>query len=217
MITVLGLIQTSVELSEKTIDTYGADMRRSVVAMSECAVFNRVTDRTQRSIAYARGGVELDAFTQFSFPDISASMTAASTGAFNLNMGLPGPLVAEIHSVLCLENTVIPPIQGGLKRMSLLRKREDVSSEFFQAQWLELHALLVKRLPDVAGYRQQLVLDGPRDAEGHMMVDGVVELWFPSLDAIDAAFQSDAGHTLMAHAKEFIAEISTFLVEPHIL
>jgi hypothetical protein len=47
-----------------------------------------------------------------------------------------------------------------------------------------------------------------------MMVDGMVELWFPDTETIEAAFRSDVGITTMTHAKEFIAEISTFLVEP---
>ena len=146
-------------------------------------------------------------------------MTAASTGDFSMTIGLPGPLISEIHSIVCLQNTVVaPPVDGtGLKRMSILRKRPDVSAEEFQAQWFELHSILVKRLPGLSGYRQNLVLDGPRDEEGHMMVDGMVELWFPNGETIDQAFQSDIGNTVMMHAKEFISEISTFLVEPTIV
>ena len=35
--------------------------------------------------------------------------------------------------------------------------------------------------------------------------------------AIDAAFSSPAGRAAMAHAAEFIGEITTFLVEPHVI
>ena len=44
-------------------------------------------------------------------------------------------------------------------------------------------------------------------------IDGIVELWFEDLDGLNSGFASDAGKTLMTHATEFIAEISTFLVE----
>lgn len=217
MITVMGLIQTATDLSDTTYADNEDAMRRGVGDLSLDGVFNRVVDNSQKGINYARGGVELDAVTQFFFNDISASMTAASMGSFNFTMGLSGPMVAEMHSILCLQNTVVAPpaIGQGLKRMSILRKRPDVSSEEFQKQWFELHGLLVERLPGLAGYRQNLVLDGPRCADGHMMVDGMVELWFPDGETIDSAFQSDIGNTTMMHAKEFIAEISTFLVEPH--
>jgi hypothetical protein len=46
-------------------------------------------------------------------------------------------------------------------------------------------------------------------------IDGIVELWFTDIDSLNAGFTSDAGKTLMTHASEFLAEISTFLVETH--
>lgn len=216
MITVMALIQTATDITDKTVANNLDAMHTAVAGDVKGAVFNRITDSSQKGISYARSSIELDAITQFFFPDISSSMSAASSGGFNLAMGLPGPLVAEINPIVCLQNTVvpIPPKGEGLKRMSILRKRPDVSSEEFQEQWFNWHSVLTKRLPKIAGYRQNLVLDGPRDADGHMMVDGMVELWFPDSESIDAAFKSDAGNTLMMHAKEFIAEISTFMVAP---
>lgn len=219
MICAMALIQTATDLRETVVRDNDAAMRASSGGGVLGSVFNRVVDRSQKGIEYARGGFDVDAVTQFFFPDISASMTAASLGRFNLAMGLPGPVVAELQSILCLQNTVIaPPADAGaLKRMSILRKRPDVSVEQFQDEWFNLHSILVKRLPGVRGYRQNLVLDGPRDADGHMLVDGMVELRFPDGASIDAAFGSGPGHTLMMHAREFIAEISTFLVDPTVI
>lgn len=218
MISVMALIQTATELQASVVQDNERAMRMGAGGLSgvQARVFNRVIDSSQRGIDYARGDFEFDALTQFEFPDISSSMTAAASGGFNLTMGLPGPLVSEVQSIVCLKNTVIEPPKGpgALKRMSILRKRPDVSSQAFQAEWFGLHALLAPRLPGVVGYRQNLVIDGPRNADGHMLVDGMVELWFPDEPSIDAAFASGAGKTLMMHAQEFIAEISTFLVEP---
>lgn len=216
MITVIALIQTATDITEKTVANNLDAMNTAVSGDVKGAVFNRVTDSSQKGITYARSSIELDAITQFFFSDISSSMSAASSGAFNLAMGLPGPLIAELNPIVCLQNTVIPaPVKGdGVKRMSILRKRPDVSTETFQEQWFNLHSILAARLPHVSGYRQNIVLDGPRDDQGNMMVDGMVELWFPDNESIDAAFSSDIGNTLMMHAKEFIAEISTFIVSP---
>ena len=213
----MGLIQTAVELSDQSFSTYEADIRRASGTQAQGAVFNRVIDRSQKGIDYARSTTELDAIAQFFFPDVSASMTAATLGSFSLSMGLPGPLVADMQSILCLQNTVIEPPKtgGGLKRMSILRKRPEITAEEFQRQWFGLHAVLVPRLPGIQGYRQNLVIDGPRDPEGNMLADGMVELWFEDGPSIERAFQSGPGHSLMMHAQEFIAEISTFLVEPH--
>jgi uncharacterized protein (TIGR02118 family) len=100
--------------------------------------------------------------------------------------------------------------------MSLLRKRPDVSSEVFKDEWFNLHALLVRRLPGVLGYRQNLVLDGA-DEDGERVVDGIVELWFESLESIEGAFTSPRGITTMTHAKEFIAQINTYVVQPTVI
>lgn len=217
MITVLSLIETATDLTAAHVASHAEAMQAAVGEEPLGAVFNRVTDQSQKGIDYARGAQNFDAIAQTFFPDISASMSAASNGGFNLAMGLSGPMVAQLHALVCLQNTIIapPPPEQGLKRMSVLRKRPDVSPEAFQEQWFYLHAELAKRLPGVTGYRQNLVLDGPRDAGGAMMVDGMVELWFPDGETIDSAFATGPGESLMVHAKEFIAEISTFLVAPH--
>lgn len=214
MITVMALMRTATELKSDAV-------ARSLAGLPEQSngvlgrVFNRVTDSAQRGINYARSDTQLDAIAQFFCPDISSAMGAAAMGSLDLTMGVPGHIIEEMNHILCLQNTVVPkPESPALKRMSILRKRTDISSEEFQDQWFKMHDVLVKRLPGLSGYRQNLVLDGPRDADGHMMVDGMVELWFPDTATIEDAFRSDIGITTMTHAKEFIAEISTFLVEP---
>jgi uncharacterized protein (TIGR02118 family) len=218
MISVMALIETSTELGpdvgSESLDALRAQADGTDSILGQ--VFNRVSDSSQKGIDYARGGIHLDAIAQFFCPDISSGMSAAASGALDLAMGVPGHLIEEMNPILCLQNTVVPAPSDTscLKRMSILRKRPDVSAEEFQEQWFDLHAILVKRLPGLRGYRQNLVLDGPRDPEGHMMVDGMVELWFDDTDAIEAAFRSDIGTTIMTHAREFIAEIATFLVDP---
>jgi len=74
----------------------------------------------------------------------------------------------------------------------------------------------VKRLPEVKDYTQALVFDrshtrGKPATYEDLPINGIVELWFTDEDSLNAGFVSDAGKTLMTHATEFIAEISTFL------
>jgi uncharacterized protein (TIGR02118 family) len=84
------------------------------------------------------------------------------------------------------------------------------------------HARLVRETNGVHGYRQNLVVarevpkGTPVGYEG-LPIDGIVELWFESTESLDAAFASPEGKTLMAHARVFIAEITTFLVERHVI
>lgn len=218
MLSVMALIQTAAELKDESVDANINEMmqRDCPDELILGRVFNQVVDHAQKGIDYARGSVELDAISQFFFSDISSSMTAANSGTVDMAMGLPAPMVADIQLILCLQNTILPPppAGAGLKRMSILRKRPNVSPEEFQVQWFDLHATLVKRLPGIQGYRQNLIIDGPRDEDGHMLVDGMVELWFPDTETIESAFRSGAGITLMTHANEFISEITTFLVRP---
>jgi len=80
---------------------------------------------------------------------------------------------------------------------------------------------LLKRM-SIKGYTQNLVIDrnlgrGKPATYDQLPVDGSVELWFADVESLDAAFASDAGRTLITHASEFISEISTFLVEAHVI
>jgi uncharacterized protein (TIGR02118 family) len=104
--------------------------------------------------------------------------------------------------------------------MSTLKRRADVSPEKFKAEWFDVHSFLVKRLPEIKGYTQNLVFGrshtrGKPATYEDLPINGIVELWFTDADSLNAGFASDAGKTLMTHATEFISEISTFLVETH--
>ena len=126
-------------------------------------------------------------------------------------------LTLEQHTV------VAPPPPGtAIKRMSLLRRRADVSPEVFAREWQAVHGPLVMRQAGVLGYRQNRVTgrQSPKGCEvGYegLPIDGIVELWFADAAAIDAAFGSPEGRETMAHAQTFIGEITTFLVEPVIV
>jgi uncharacterized protein (TIGR02118 family) len=130
--------------------------------------------------------------------------------------------IGEMKLITAVQHVVIPKPAGVplIKRMSTLKRRPDVSTEKFKEEWFDVHSVLVKRLPQVKGYTQNLIFDrsfGRSKAARYeeLPIDGIVELWFSDVDSLNAGFASDAGNTLMTHATEFIAEISTFLVETH--
>lgn len=130
--------------------------------------------------------------------------------------------IGELKLVTAIQHVVVPKAPGVplIKRMSLLKRRADINSEKFISEWFDVHSFLVKRLPEVKGYTQNLIFDrahgrGRPATYEELPIDGIAELWFTDLDSLNAGFGSDAGKTLMTHATEFIAEISTFLVETH--
>ena len=99
------------------------------------------------------------------------------------------------------------------KRMTLLRRRTGDTAAAFQAHWSSVHSTFVLELPGIRRYVQNDVIRRP----SRVLCDGIVELWFDDTESLNAAFASPRGVTLMTHAREFIAEITTFLVERHVI
>ena len=183
---------------------------------------NHVVDRAQRGISYTRGGNDFDGFSELWFDDVPSMLAAFATEDVQMLGKDEDRFIGDLKLITAIQHVVIPKPSGIplIKRMSTLKRRADVSSEKFKSEWFDVHSFLVKRLPEVKGYTQNLIFDRShaRDRPAtyeELPIDGIVELWFTDVDALNAAFASDAGKTLMTHASEFIGEISTFLVETH--
>ncbi len=180
---------------------------------------NLVTDRSQLAIDHARGGWDLDGISQLTFDD-RAAMDAAAASPEMTPIGPDNDRFAVLRGILVTQpNPVVPVAEGPLvKRMSLLRRRPDIDADRFREEWFGFHAEAVGRFPGLAGYTQNLVV--ARQAGGatdyaDLPVDGVVEMWFRNVEDLKTAFASPAAEISQRHAKEFIADITTFLVEPH--
>jgi uncharacterized protein (TIGR02118 family) len=183
---------------------------------------NHVVDSAQRGIQYTRGPEQLDGISQLAFDDDAAMRAALATPVGPQLVADENHFIGRLRIVTVTPHTVIdPPAPGqALKRMSLLRRRGDVSPEKFAHEWQAVHGPMVRQLPGVLGYRQNLITQrqSPKGVVvGHaeLPIDGIVELWFESTASLDAAFASPQGQRTMAHATTFIAEITTFLVEVH--
>lgn len=186
---------------------------------------NRVTDRLQRGIAFERGPGDFDGFSQLWFGDRSEAHHAFNDGA------LAAAFIADerhflggLHIVSAEQTEVIvlPPAAPRarlLKRISTLRRRADLSEADFRREWT-VHADLVRQMPGVSGYRQNVItqrerVKGTPCGYDELPIDGIVELWFESTASLDAAFGSPNGQRTMAHATTFLSEITAFLVEEH--
>jgi uncharacterized protein (TIGR02118 family) len=104
-----------------------------------------------------------------------------------------------------------------LKRISTLRRRSDVSEEDFRREW-KVHGTMVREMPGVGGYRQNVItarerVKGQPCGYDDLPIDGIVELWFETPATLEAAFASPQGQRTMAHAKSFLSEITAFLVK----
>lgn len=185
---------------------------------------NHVVDSEQRGISYQRGPEQLDGFSMLWFDSEEAMRAGLATEAGQALVADENHFIGDLRIVTIDQVEVIAPAADRplLKRMSLLRRLPDITPEKFKHEWRVEHAHLVKRVEGVRGYRQNLVTGrqvpkgNPVDY-GRLPIDGIVELWFDDAKSLDAAFATPQGTTLMTHAKEFIGEITTFLVERHVV
>jgi uncharacterized protein (TIGR02118 family) len=183
---------------------------------------NHIVDRTQRGITYARDGLDFDGFSELWFDDLPAMHAAFAGNEVKALAADEDRFISGLKLVTAVQHVVIPtPTDVPLiKRMTTLKRRPNVSAEKFQEEWFDVHSVLVKRLPQVKGYTQNLIFDrshgrGKPATYNELPIDGIVELWFTDTTSLNEGFASDAGKTLMTHATDFIAAMSTFLVETH--
>jgi uncharacterized protein (TIGR02118 family) len=101
-----------------------------------------------------------------------------------------------------------------IKRMTLLAKRQDLTKEQFSDYWLNNHGQILKRMPTVGGYVQNLITEDII-AENQFSFDGVVELWFADLNAQTTAFATDAAKELPFDEPNFIRGITIYAVNEH--
>lgn len=186
---------------------------------------NPITDAAQRGIDHARGAWALDGISQLWFADAAAMRAAIASASYD-GVAADSPAFIANTKVIAAEPHVVVPLPADpgpcIKRMSILTRPPGLSAEDFSREWREVHGPLVRRFPHLLGYTQNHVVAreavlGTDAAHAALPVDGVVEMWFRDLDDLGAAFASEAGVAAMAHAQRFIAEITTFLVEPHVV
>ena len=107
-----------------------------------------------------------------------------------------------------------------IKRISLLVRRPELSREEFNRHWRDVHGPLAKPLPNVVRYVQNHITDETRHPllpPGGQTIDGVVEFWFEDRAAMDAAFATPEAEILFADGAKFIASVTSFIVEEHIM
>jgi uncharacterized protein (TIGR02118 family) len=186
---------------------------------------NRVTERLQRGIEFARGPWDFDGFSQLYFDEVDQANHAFASG------DVAAALIADeqrflgdLNIVTAVQHVVVPlpaPSKRSalLKRMSTLKRRPDLSEDDFRREWI-VHRDLVRKMPGVAAYRQNVVIARQRVKAracnyDELPIDGIVELWFEDVATLQAAFSSPAGRLTMRHALTFLSEITAFVVEEH--
>jgi len=185
-------------------------------------VQNAVADERQLAIAHRRGDWSIDGVSQLWFDDLDSMDAAIRAPDYAPARSDEAAFIGAISLVACRANVVKAPDETAplVKRMSILTRKAGLDAADFEREWWGFHAEAVAKFPNLAGYRQNLVVARGRTSDAvpsaeEQRIDGVVELFFSSVADLEAAFASPAATVSQAHALTFISEITTFLVEPH--
>lgn len=187
---------------------------------------NHVVDASQLAIDHARGAWEVDGFSQLWFDDMDAMRRVVEAPELRPDLPDIPNFCGDVKLVICRPNVIIPVAADAgplVKRMSILTRRPDITAERFRDEWFGFHAEAVRKFPNLIGYTQNLVVDrGGADLTSsasyeQVPVDGIVELWFRSVDDVRTAFGSPAAEVSQRHALDFIGTITTFLVGTHVI
>lgn len=223
----IGLLNKHDDWSTEKFNRYWQDHHGKLAAQLpglQAYHQNLVVDSEQRGIKYQRGPESVDGFSQLWFNSLEQISSAFTK---DLNKTLEDDLKVFIGRLRILTadplQVIKPPAPGTtLKRMSFLRRRDDVSAAVFEHEWCAKHGDFVKEMPGVLGYRQNLIThrESPKGQAvdyKDLPIDGIVELWFKDVDSLNASFASPQGQATVGHGRTFIEEVTTFLVETHVV
>jgi uncharacterized protein (TIGR02118 family) len=97
-----------------------------------------------------------------------------------------------------------------IRRISLVRKRPELTREQFLARWTGEHVEIAKRLPGLRGYVIQ-ILDGESP-----ILDGIAITTFDSREAAERAFADpDLADGLRRTRDDFAESVDVYFVEEH--
>jgi uncharacterized protein (TIGR02118 family) len=91
-----------------------------------------------------------------------------------------------------------------IKLIALLKRKPGISKEEFVQRWLKEHIKLSTKIPGVRGYRINIATVHQPDGDSvEPIYDGTAELWWDSIEAMEAAFATNEGIVAGADADQF--------------
>jgi uncharacterized protein (TIGR02118 family) len=91
-----------------------------------------------------------------------------------------------------------------VKLVAFLKRKPGFSREEFARRWVGPHAKMAAKLPGLRGYRINIATGRqPEGTDSEPLYDGTAELWWDSIEDMEAAFDTDLGKRAGADADEF--------------
>lgn len=100
-----------------------------------------------------------------------------------------------------------------IKFFFVLRRRPDLTPEEFHEYWKTTHGPLVAKLPGLVRYTQHHVTSIPREeyTQDELPIDGIVETWWESQEALAYVQQSPELQTVMADEARFMGRSNRYV------
>lgn len=103
-----------------------------------------------------------------------------------------------------------------VKLIALLKRQPSYTREEFARRWLEEHVKLSSKMPGLRGYYVNICTPRQPDGEGsEPLYDGTAELWWDSIEDMEAAFASEIGRQAGADADSFASVRLHLYTEEH--
>ena len=90
-----------------------------------------------------------------------------------------------------------------VKLIALLKAKPGLSRAEFEKRWVEGHAPLTLKFKNLKSYRINVAIDEYQEIEGELPFDGTAELWWDSVEEMQADFDSPEAETAVADADTF--------------
>jgi uncharacterized protein (TIGR02118 family) len=104
-----------------------------------------------------------------------------------------------------------------VKVIALLKARPGMTREEFARRWLDDHAPLTLRFPNLKGYRINIPLEEYQEIEGELPYDGTAELWWDSLEEMKGDYASSEAEVAVADAESFTSVLTHIYVREHVM
>ena len=111
--------------------------------------------------------------------------------------------VSRTRTVVTEERVILPEPPEGVAEVKLCEvvyRRPDLTFDQFNRHWAERHPIPVKRLKWLIGYVQHPAVQG----DGPPVCDGVVTVWFDTLENARQSLRTPEGEAVLADEKLFI-------------
>ncbi len=103
-----------------------------------------------------------------------------------------------------------------IKVLGLLTRKAGTTHEEFVRHWVDIHAPLAHAVPGIRRYVQSHISGArtrPDIPETAVEVDGIAELWYDDLEAMQRAAWTAAMKALTDDGALFIGQIKTYVID----